>query len=238
MTPTWTSPCGTVRLFLGDCREVLPTLSGVDAVVTDPPYGVGFSRYESHDDSPGAYEALIIPAVRLLNDAMRDGALAFVWQGMANADQWHKFFPPGYRLFAAARNFTQHLPTPVQYSWDPVVWWAKGKSSRRAVCGMRDYHIGNTARWVTEESNGHPCPRPLDTVQYVVELASDVDELVVDSFMGGGTTGVACVRTGRQFVGCEIEPRYFDIAVRRIEAELNRAPLFAEPQPRQLELAS
>jgi DNA modification methylase len=66
-------------------------------------------------------------------------------------------------------------------------------------------------------------------VEYVVDLFTVGDDVtVLDPFMGSGTTGVACVRTGRKFIGIEKEPKYFDIAVKRIEAELSRMPLFED----------
>ena len=76
--------------------------------------------------------------------------------------------------------------------------------------------MGNVAG-VFGENVGHPCPRPIDTMKCLAQLAAAEGDLVLDPFMGSGTTGVACVRTGRKFIGIEIEPRYFDIACRRIE---------------------
>lgn len=103
--PTWTSPCGTVRLWLGDCRDILPHVGPVDAVICDPPYGVGF-KYESHIDDPEQYPEMMREVVRLCNEACESGSKVF-WQGMLNADRWHNWFPPGFRLFAACKWFVQ-----------------------------------------------------------------------------------------------------------------------------------
>jgi DNA modification methylase len=229
---------GEAVLYLGDCLEVLPTLGPVDAVVTDPPYGIGF-KYDGTVDSEEKYPEMMRRIVALSDALLADGGMAFFWQGMRHASKFHEWFPAGYRLFAALKNFTQFLPTPVQYSWDPVVFWIKGDTKKRAIAGERDYHMGNTARWVAEKSNGHPCPRPEDTVEYVVGLTTG--HTILDPFMGSGTTGVACARLGRRFIGVEIEERYFDIACKRIEREYAQLKLFPPDPPKgkpvQLELA-
>lgn len=77
----------------------------------------------------------------------------------------------------------------------------------------------------------HPCQKPIEMFLQIIDVSSRESSIIIDPFMGSGTTGVAAVRLGRKFIGCEIEPKYFDIAVRRIEAELNVPPLpFAEPE--------
>ena len=205
-----------ITIYHGDCREILPYLPKVDLVLTDPPYGIGFSKYESHADMESEYEDLLIPVVTLCNELLTDGGMAFFWQGMKHVDKFHRFFPQGYRLFAALKNFTQHLPTPMQYSWDPVVFWSKGKSTLRAVAGQRDYHMGNTAKYVAQQNYGHPCPRPLNTVTYILEIASIENNLILDPFMGSGTTLVAAKQLGRKAIGIEIEEKYCQIAIKRL----------------------
>ena len=209
-----------VTIWHADCREILPSLEPVDLVLTDPPYGIGFGRYESHDDKPGEYEQLIISVVAESNRLLVDGGLAFFWQGMKNADKFHRWFPEGFRLFAAIKNFTQYLPTPVQFSWDPVVFWSKGKSDLRAPAGIRDYHIGNTAKYVAQERSGHPCPRPYDTVRYITSLASVSGNTILDPFMGSGTTLRAAKDLGRKAIGIEIEEKYCEIAAKRMSQEV------------------
>jgi site-specific DNA-methyltransferase (adenine-specific) len=86
-------------------------------------------------------------------------------------------------------------------------------------------------------NKGYPTEKPFSLVEEIILNSTQPGEWVLDPFAGSGTTGVACVRTGRRFVGIEIEPKYWEIAVRRVRAELERFPLF-EPaaRPRQLEL--
>jgi DNA modification methylase len=223
--PTWQTADGSVKLFLGDCLDVLPTLEGVDAVVCDPPFGIGF-KYESHDDNVESYGQLMQQIVGHVERIRGDGPAVF-WQGMLNCARWHQWFPSEFRLFAACKGFVQYRPTSVQFGWDPVVWWGTPKGSPSVF--RRDWHLQSLAPFgAGRERIDHPCPRPLEQVEYVVDLFTVGDDVTLDPFMGSGTTGVACVRTGRKFIGIEKEPKYFDIAVKRIEAELSRMPLFED----------
>ena len=202
-------------LYNGDCLDVLPTLTGVDAVVTDPPYGIDF-KYATHDDDPAKYETFMRAFIQEAQRLVGDGPV-FVWQSMLNADRWHRWFPPGFRLFAACKGFVQYRPVPVQYSWDPVVFWGRPKVAPSVY--NKDFHVNNKAPFGAGRPKiDHPCPRSLEQVEYVVQTYTLPDDIVLDPFMGSGTTGVACLQTGRRFIGIEIDPGYFDVAVRRIEA--------------------
>ena len=242
MTPTWVSPCGTVRLYNADCRAVLPTLSGVDAVVTDPPYGVGmdysqpFQVYYGNEYQvpPERYGDSWEECKKLLKDTIPPlvricGGGVFVSSSKFEAEfMWMqcKIVSPKWKLI-----------------------WFKGASDTRSPIGWKDYetvyvlkkpkrmmhdhfYVG-AGHGHVDRDVGHPTPKPIGWALHLVEKGTVESETILDPFMGSGTTGVACVRTGRKFIGVEIEERYFDIAVRRIEAELNRTPLFSEPPPTQ-----
>jgi DNA modification methylase len=232
---------GDATLYLGDCLEILPTLGPVDAVVTDPPYGIGF-KYESHDDTPKEYGPWLWSVLELAEGLCTEGSPVFVWQAMLNVRHFSEWFPREWRIFAAAKNFVQMRPTAMQYAHDPVVvWWTPGKPWA-AGTASRDFHVANTAPVIADPSNierGHPCPRPLDQVQHIVEQWCRPGGNVLDPFMGSGTTGVACARLGRRFIGVEIEPKCFDIACKRIEREYAQLKLFPPEEKRvvhQLEL--
>lgn len=230
-----------VTLHLGDCRDIIPGISGADAVITDPPFCVGF-KYASHDDRPEAYEAFggygswLMDRLALAETVCRPGSPFFVWQAAPNLRRFHEWFPRDYRLFVAAKNFVQMRPTPMQWSFDPIiVWWTPGEKGWSAGTATRDFHIANTAPVVATPDNiekAHPCPRPLDQVQHIVEQWCRPGGTVLDLFMGSGTTGVAAVKLGRKFIGIEIEPKYFDIACKRISEALKQPDMFIEkPKP-------
>lgn len=226
---------GDATLFLGDCRDVLPTLQRVDAVVTDPPYGIGF-KYETHVDDPEDYPDFIWPIIQAAERLVNPGGAVFVWQASPNIHNFSQWFPRKWRLFCAAKNFVQMRPTAMQFAYDPVLaWWVDGKKPWAAGTASRDFHVANTAPIIATPDNierQHPCPRPLDQMIHVVEQWCEPASIVLDPFMGSGTTGVACAKLGRKFIGIEIEPKYFDIAYRRIEQAYKQPDMFiARPEP-------
>jgi len=213
---------GDARLALGDCRDVLPLLGKVDDVVTDPPYGLNI-EYASFDDSPENVNKLAQEWLPLARTIAR--TVAFT-PGIG-AD---RFYPPpdhtacwfmeagGYR---ASWGFGMWQPI-LCYGRDPYL--ANGEGARPDV--IRTNHFGIT------EAIDHPCPKPISVWLKFIARFSRIGETVVDPFMGSGTTGVACAKLGRKFIGIEIEPKYFDIACARIEKAYAQPDMFIErPAP-------
>ena len=214
-----------VRLYLGDCLEILPQLDPVDVVVTDPPWGIDVPGYESHDDSGEAY-ARTLDGVFAAHERLADGGFIAVYQSSKRARQWARDFPCEWQLIALPKTFVQAGGGDIVAATDYVLWWRRGEGPTARQWQKhfaRDWHICDSAPATRDPlSKQHPCPRPLEGVVYLVLCFAPPGATVLDAYMGSGTTGVACVRTGRKFVGIEIEPKYFDIAVRRIDAELRQ----------------
>lgn len=215
---------GPCTLYHGDCREILPTLGKVDAVVTDPPYGVGFKYVDGVEVARNAedYWAWWGPVYQSFADVAKPGAFVAVWQAALHFRHFWEWYGDDIRIYAACKNFVQIRNTPINYAFDPVVMRylpgdkpLRPESARRSV----DYYVANTAAVVsdtTRPEKGHPCPRPLDAVKEVVANFTVEQGLILDPFMGSGTTGVACVKEGRRFIGIEKEAAYFEIACKRI----------------------
>lgn len=227
---------GNVRLVCGDALQVLPTLAAesMSALVTDPPYGIDF-KYNQHDDSTEGYGPWLWSILLECERTCKPGSPLFVWQGMPNCRKWAEWFPRDYRLFAAAKNFVQIRPESMNHAFDPVlVWWTEGDRYRALDGGVnRDFHIANTASLVSNPNRieaQHPCPRPLDQVRYIVDRFTQPRGTVLDCFAGSGTTGIACIQTGRRFIGVEIDETYFNVAVRRCEECLGKGSLFEQPE--------
>ncbi|HEY1684369.1 MAG TPA: site-specific DNA-methyltransferase [Tepidisphaeraceae bacterium] len=203
---------GNATLYRADCFDIFPDLHDIDAVVTDPPYGIGF-KYRSYDDAPEKYHGLMNRLVPELVRITNDGS-CFVWQSPLHADQWHRYFPKGYRIVAACKMLPAGLGKPTCLSWDPVIFWS-GRS--RLYCELpRDWHVADLQPWDGYTGgNPVPCPRPLVQVRYFCDAIRA--DSILDPFMGSGTTGVAAVLTGKRFVGIERDPVYFRYACQRIE---------------------
>ena len=198
---------GDATLYLGDCREVLPTLGRVDHVISDPPYGVDFAEWD--ELVQGDWLAL----------ARSMAPSVYITTGVKNLHQWPApswiaaySYPNGYKR-AMGGGFN---------SWEPVLIYGRN----RLQLDHKQFPPVPDAPVV-----GHPCPKPLAPFEWLIGAATAVSDTILDPFMGSGTTGVACARLGRRFIGIEIEPRYFDIACRRIEEAYRQPRLFAEPRP-------
>lgn len=214
-------------LWQADCRDVLPKLplASVDGIIADPPFGIGF-KYNSHDDDPTEYIEWLWPVLEQCERVCKPGSPLFVYQALPNIKQFAKWFPRDWRMIAAAKNFVQMRKGSVmQYSWDPVlVWWTPGKTYTKATKN-RDFHLSNQASKVSDPSRPerkHPCPRPIDQVMHFVSQWIRPGGVVLDPFMGSGTTGVACHRLGMGFIGIEKDESYYKIASARIRKETSR----------------
>jgi site-specific DNA-methyltransferase (adenine-specific) len=202
---------GPASLYLGDCFDVLPQLPRVQAIVTDPPYGIGF-KYRSGEDDPEQYDRFMERLVPLLSDAAGGGP-CFVWQSLTKADRWHRYFPIGFRIVAACMSYPPRKGKRRGMCWNPIIFWS-GKS--RIYDELpRDWHVAELPPW-TERHKENPlsCPRPLSEVQYIVR--SIRAKTIADPFLGSGTTGVAAVLEGKRFIGIERDPVYFEYACDRI----------------------
>ena len=193
----------------------------VDGVVTDPPYGIGF-KYNTHEDSPIGYGAWLWSVIEQCERICRPGSPVVIWQAMSNIRHFAGWFPRDFRLFAAAKNFVQMRNTALQHAFDPVViWWTDGERYHSKTGGVnRDFHVSNSAKTVAETwalHVDHPCPRPLDTVEYIIKHLVRPEGTILDPFLGSGTTSVAARNLGRRCIGIEKDQKYVDVAVRRLK---------------------
>ncbi len=207
---------GNAVLYHGDCFAVMPTLPPVGAVVTDPPYGIGY-RYRSFDDSPDLYDALMQRLVPELIRLVGDGP-CFVWQSPTKARFWHRHFPPEFRIIAACKSYPNDLGQPRQFAWDPIIFWSSGSWLGDHL--RPDWFPVTFADNPLDPANPVPSPKPLSAVRHIVDrLNSDP---ILDPFMGSGTTGVAALLAGKRFIGIEQDPVYFEYAHRRIASVASR----------------
>lgn len=214
---------GPHTLYLGDCREILPTLGKVDAVVTDPPYGVlsdtgsAATRRSGGNQNAGKMAWDVAPCVGVL-DMLRDmSGWQMFWGGC------HLELPPTFGYLVWDKQIDGLNFGEVEYCWT---------NARFAPRVFRYRAVG------VDGGKQHPTQKPIQLIKWCIEFLPQCDT-ILDPFMGSGTTGVACQKLGRRFIGIEIEPRYFDIACRRIEQAMAQPDLFVttpEPKPEQLSL--
>lgn len=214
---------GNATLYRGDCMEVLPTLPRVDAVITDPPYGIGqdggAQRTRGSKRTNGAKKGW---------DAARPAADVFAAMESA-AD---------VRIYWGGNYFADYLRPSM--GW---IYWEKRMGGDFAdgelAWTSMDRALRQFSYYRKNKGDEHPTQKPVELMRFCIELCKNNPRTVLDPFMGSGTTGVAAIQMGRQFIGIEREPAYFDIACRRIEQAQQQATLFepAPPQPEQAGLA-
>ena len=219
---------GDARLILGDCREVLPALGQVDAVVTDPPYGI------SHSSNHGASWA----GTQIANDhdtSARD--LVADWCGSLPSAFFGTWKTPPV---AHARGCLVWDKGPANGMGDLTFPWKPSFEllylGGQGWQGPRTEGVLRGPTMVSWESAGreHPHQKPMWLLMAILQKLPDA-QTILDPFMGSGTTGVACAKLGRKFIGVEIEPKYFDIARRRIEEAYRQPRLFDDPKPKALQ---
>lgn len=203
---------GRATLYLGDCRDVLPSLPAVDAVITDPPYGLGDKMQGGTWGAKDGFKEMLdwdseAPSLEVLQAIIAKGTYAVLWGG-------------------------NYYPLPPSRAW--LIW-----NKLNAVPTMADAEFAWTnldrpaKRWdglVGRVEYGHPTQKPLDLIKWTISQVDHfgISKSILDPFMGSGTTGVAAHAMDREFIGIEREPKYFDIACRRIEEAQRQGDLFAE----------
>ncbi len=223
---------GNATLYLGDCRDILPTLGKVDAVVTDPPYGIGADK-----------AAKAAAEQRKAAQARPAGLRSKAGRGWADYGEtnWDDVRPHP-ECFALIRNaapsqiilggnyFTDLLPPTMRW----LVWDKGQRDFSLADCEFAWSSEQKAARIFTypraaalQDGKEHPTQKPIALMKWCIDFFPKANT-ILDPFMGSGTTGVAAVQMGRKFIGIEREEKYFAIACKRIEDAQRQGDMFLE----------
>lgn len=220
-----TQTIGTATLYRGDCMEVLPTLGRFDAVITDPPYGIGADKMTLGNGKRkierGDMEWDSVPPSQDLMDLIHLKSVVHVYWG------------------------GNYFGLPASKCW--LVWDKCTGSNSFADCELAWTDIDSVVRKITvpwvganaKDESGervHPTQKPLGVMRWSIEKCKNNPQTILDPFMGSGTTGVAAVQLGRKFTGIEREPKYFDIACKRIEQAYAQGQLFPVEVNKQVQL--
>jgi DNA modification methylase len=228
---------GNATLYLGDCLEILSDVPRVDAVVTDPPYGIGISSYKTvgargNNSASGRHRVAL-------------GARSVSWRDASNwddqslsASQWEAIRAVTDSWIVWGGNYLAHVLGPssgvlawdkkcqdgwddsfseLEFAWTNVINRAKG---------FRHLWAG-ALRASEREANvrQHPAQKPIALMEWCINFIQG--NTILDPFMGSGSTGVACANLGRKFIGIEVDPKYFEIACERIKGAQAQQRLFA-----------
>lgn len=207
---------GSCTLYLGDCMDILQTLPKVDAVITDPPYGIaktwkgGFSS--KHGWGKAGDDAGLrndwdsdVPSDDLMALILSKGDEQIIWGGN------YFSLPPSRCWFVWNKPERGFTLAEAELAW----------TNRDNVVRVFDWPRSDPGRQ-------HPTQKPVALMSWCIEKTRG--QTILDPFMGSGTTGVAAVQMGRKFIGIEREPKYFDIACERIERAYAQGQMFA-PEP-------
>ena len=230
---------GDATLYLGDCLEILPALGKVDVCITDPPYSeITHKGARGRGATTGGKHILVsfssISNEYFINLSRGLTEVSRRWVVMT-CDPRHAVAAETAGLPVVRMGVWTKVDPAPQFSGDrPAVGWEMVLIMHRP--GRKRWNGGGRpATWHTKivKNDGvHPSQKPQELVKDFVHLFSDSGEAVLDPFMGSGTTGVACAKLGRKFIGIEIDPGYFDIACKRIDDAYRQRDLFRdEPKP-------
>jgi DNA modification methylase len=218
---------GDCVLYRADCRDVLPTLTGIDAVVTDPPYGIGHVAHSNTVRNGWKGKKSYADKDIHGDDADFDPSpfLQFPDVILWGANHYAQSLPRGRWL---VWNKLGHLEPWDSFSDVEIAWHNRRGSDRIFSLLWKGLAQG-------EKTGGgvrfHPTMKPVGLMAWCLTFGPNA-RTILDPYMGSGTTGVACVKAGRSFVGIEVDAGYFDTACRRIEAAYREPDLFIErPTP-------
>ena len=234
MTPTWQSDDGRIVLYCADCRDVLPV--ECDCVISDPPFSA--RTHAGHDSAARGHKGQG-------HDGAERVALGYApWTGVEVQSVCERLPAKGWCCVLAdhclAREWERCLAGVGRYVFAPVPCVVHGRSVRLSgdgPCSWTDWLVCSRtvseSRWgtLTGEYRGsagqieHKGGKPRDMMLCIVRDYSRSRDVVTDFCMGGGTTGVACIRAGRKFIGIEKDARYFEIARARLKNELRQGML-------------
>ena len=240
---------GDATLYLGDCLEILPTLGKVDAVVTDPPYSSG-ARRDADKQVRGAMLRSMDDEDWFSHDTMTGWGVSWFLRGLFVEIRGHLSFgahvyvfidwrqtPNVYGMLESSGYRVNHCLVWAKTHFGMGAYWRNQHEnivfgSLGLPSDMADHGMGSvlTHPGVSPLKRQHPTEKPVGLIEVILKAINA--QTILDPFMGSGTTGVACAKLGRKFIGIEIEPKYFDIACERIRKAYDQPDFFVElPKP-------
>jgi len=204
---------GDATLYLGDCMDILPTLDKVDAVITDPPYGIADDYLKP--SNKGEWSNLYSEKIN--------------WDSFAPEDAVKISISLADKAIIWGGNYFSLQPKRGWLIWDKMQSHTSGHAElawTNLDIPIRSFAYSRAQ--LSTENKQHPTQKPVGLMTWCIDLSGS-PQTILDPFMGSGTTGVAAVQMGRKFIGIERELKYFDIACKRIEQASKQVDMFIEP---------
>jgi site-specific DNA-methyltransferase (adenine-specific) len=248
---------GNCEVYLGDCLDILPALDRADAVITDPPYGVTACKWDIAIDlnifwSSINYKEnaplLLFSAQPFSTDCINSYRkfyrYSWYWikntkTGFLNANKmpmrsveeilvFYKRLP----IYNPQKQGGRKVIPGIRFTSSTIYKNNSYMSIRKDTLGFptNTLFFNSIITGFTGNKRLHPTQKPVELLEYLIKTYSNSDDLILDPFMGSGSTAIACINTGRKFIGIEKDNHFFDVACKRIENAYNQAMLdFGEP---------
>lgn len=196
----------------------------IDAIITDPPYGIGFQYKEKEKtDNADDYWKWFNPFYEQMMRVLKKGGFYCIFQAYKYFPYYWKWYGKDIDVFISAKNFSTLFKTPINLGYDPAIIGFKFGSNPKLPENRksRNFILCNTANnkqgvKIKSVGNNHPSPKPIDGIRYLVENFTCKGDLILDPFAGSGQTLVACKDLGRNYIGIEIQKEYYDFIYTRL----------------------
>jgi DNA modification methylase len=233
---------GRATLYLGDAREILPTITGAHLVCTDPPYLVSKGGFAANLQLEGGFggwmkdygnQGDIVQCdlefsdwLPLVYAALAENAHAYFMSNGRNVKAMQAAAEDARFRFHTLLVWDKRTALPNKYYQNVTefgLFMFKGKART-----INDPSSKNLVTIFQRDESAHPTEKPVELMRFWIGNSSAAGDQVLDPFMGSGTTGVAALQLGRSFIGIEQDERWFDVACKRIESALGQGSLFGE----------
>jgi DNA modification methylase len=196
----------SLKIYCGDCLEIMPLLPKVDLVVTDPPYGIGeaYDTFEDTSDNVKALAGKVIPFCLSITKRM----------AVSCATRQITFYPQSDWILCWFNKAGSGMNPWGFTCWQPILVYGKDPYLENKLGSRPDY----IEHCETSPKNGHPCPKPTKFwKKLMIRVGAEYSDSILDPFLGSGTTLVACKELNRNGIGIEINPKYCEIAKKRLQ---------------------
>lgn len=214
-------------LYLGDCLDVMENIpdDSVDLVLTDPPYGIKFQSHRrkiiynkiQNDNNLNFLDSFFKESLSV----MKQNTAIYVFCSWHNVDTFKAVFEKYFKLkniliWVKNNHGSGDLKSSYAPKYEFVLYGNNGRK------GFNFGRKEDVLFFDKTKNKLHPTQKPIDLLEFFINNSTDEQEAIIDPFMGSGSTGVACLNTGRNFIGIELDKEYFNISCNRIKETIEK----------------